>query len=47
MNMKNVSTKLAKTIAAISLKTAIKASGAASHLGCHQPKEPASLKKFK
>ncbi|WMJ22354.1 cyclic lactone autoinducer peptide [Paludicola sp. MB14-C6] len=45
--MKNSSTKLAKTIANISLKAAIKACGAASLYGCHQPKEPEALKNFK
>ncbi len=47
MIMKNSSTKLAKVMANISLKAAIKASGVASHYGCHQPKEPKALGKFK
>lgn len=36
-----------KAVAAIGLKSAVKASGTASGFSCHQPKEPAALKKLK
>jgi len=36
-----------KAVAAIGLKSAVKASGTASGYSCYQPKEPAALKKLK
>lgn len=37
--------KVLNVIAKIGIKTAVKASDTASVLGCHQPKEPKTLKK--
>ncbi len=43
--MKSLKTKIAKVGAKIVRKSAIKACGTASILGCCQPKEPTILKK--
>lgn len=39
--------KVLNVIAKIGIKSAVKASDTVSILGCHQPKEPAALKKIK
>lgn len=42
-----VSKKLMTYLAVIGKKAAVKAAGDASVVSCHQPKEPAALKKLK
>ncbi len=44
--MKKLTEKLLRKVAMFSRKAAIKAAGAASVCNCHQPKEPAALKKL-
>lgn len=44
--MKNVSKKILKAAAKISLNTAVNAGGSASYVCYHQPKEPIALKKM-
>lgn len=43
----NVMKKILNIMAKIGMKSAIKASNAASMFGCYQPKEPLTLKKLK
>jgi cyclic lactone autoinducer peptide len=38
--------KLLNVVAKIGVKSAVKSCGTASMFGCHQPKEPESLKKI-
>ena len=42
--MKSISKKAMEVIAKIGMNTAVKAAGATSFYGCHQPKEPKMLK---
>lgn len=45
--MKSISKKAMEVIAKIGMNTAVKAAGATSFYGCHQPKEPKMLKEIK
>lgn len=44
--MKTIKQTVLKAAAKVGMKTAIDAYGSASYFLCHQPKEPASLKKY-
>ena len=43
--MKSISKKAMEVIAKIGMNTAVKAAGATSFYGCHQPKEPKIIHK--
>lgn len=45
--MKTVKSTLLKKLAACSKYAAVKAAGATSYAGCHQPKEPEAVRKLK
>lgn len=45
--MKKITKAAMEVIAKIGMNTAVKAAGATSFYGCHQPKEPKMLKDLK
>ncbi|MGN1481004.1 cyclic lactone autoinducer peptide [Porcipelethomonas sp.] len=44
--MKKIAKRTMEAIAKIGMSTAVKAAGATSFYGCHQPKEPKALKEM-